>query len=106
VQQSRRFPVPLPVGKALVNSIVDQLTLPPEKKVAQLYRYFCYDLVNDQLDKIALDTAITLQKSGYTAFPIPAAVHAVDSTHLTGVFSSKLAAHLSGLGWIGKNVGG
>jgi epoxyqueuosine reductase len=98
-----RFPRAVAIGKALINTVVDQMSNPPEKKTAQLYRYFCYDLVNDQLDKIVLATTMAIQKTGYAAFPIPAAVHAVDGTRLVGVFSSKLAAHLSGLGWIGKN---
>jgi epoxyqueuosine reductase QueG len=43
-----------------------------------------------------------LQREGYRAMPIPASKR-VDDERICAVFSHKLAAHLAGLGWIGKS---
>lgn len=61
-----------------------------------------YDTINTRLDDIALRLANTLQKKGYRSFPIPASQRVSDSK-LAGIFSHRLAAHLAGHGWIGKN---
>ncbi len=69
---------------------------------ASLYRHHSYDVVNAALDGIALRVANTIQHKGFLAFPIPASKRASDEL-IAGVFSHKLAAHLAGLGWIGKS---
>jgi epoxyqueuosine reductase len=43
-----------------------------------------------------------LQRAGYMAFPVPASKRA-DDERICSIFSHKLAAHLAGLGWIGKS---
>jgi len=43
-----------------------------------------------------------IQRLGYRAYPIPASKR-IDDKKLVGEFSHKMAAHLSGLGWIGKS---
>ncbi len=58
--------------------------------------------MNQALDLIALRVANMLQRAGYGAFPVPASKR-TDDEHICGVFSQKLAAHLAGLGWIGKS---
>lgn len=98
-----RFPCAVSIGKTLVHTIVDSLSDPPNIRSAETYRYYCYDLVNDLLDKAALRIASAIQASGFAAIPIPASSPVIDSDRLCGVFSNKLAAHMAGLGWIGKS---
>jgi len=91
------------VGVALFHAIVDQL---PQRldvpAVAMSYRHHCYDLVNQRLDHTVSRLAGLLQREGHRAFPVPAS-QTVDGKRLCGVFSNKMAAHLAGLGWIGKS---
>jgi epoxyqueuosine reductase len=98
-----RFPRAVSIGVKLVNTIVDQLSTNPKRIVAELYRYHCYDIINDILDKTAFRISSLLQANGHASLPVPAAPHAVDLNRLCGIFSNKMAAHLAGLGWIGKN---
>ena len=66
-----------------------------------LYRHHTYDIVNGALDQMALQVANTIQRAGYRAFP-PASKRASDEK-IAGIFSHKLAAHMAGLGWIGRS---
>jgi len=43
-----------------------------------------------------------LESHGSKSFPVPAS-QIIDEEKLLGVFSNKMAAHLAGLGWIGKS---
>jgi len=97
-----RFPRAIALGKILIHSIVESLSDPLEAQSAKLYQYYCYDLVNDRLDKAALRISTNIQSAGYRALPVPAAPKTVNNERLCGIFSSKMAAHLAGLGWIGK----
>jgi len=97
------YPRAISIGMTLIHGIVDRLSAEPDNVTAELYRYHCYDLVNDMLDKTAFRLAGVLQADGSKALPVPAAPRAVDPDRLCGVFSNKMAAHLAGLGWIGKS---
>jgi epoxyqueuosine reductase QueG len=70
--------------------------------VALLYKHHAYDLVNQRLDHIASPLAGLIQRTGYRALPIPAS-QTLDDERLCGLFSHKMAAHLAGLGWIGRS---
>jgi epoxyqueuosine reductase len=96
-----RYPRAIAIGMILQDSLVDLL---PEHDLAAaiLYRHNSYDVVNLALDLIALRIANTLQRAGFDTFPIPASKR-TDDDHICGIFSQKLAAHLAGLGWIGKS---
>jgi epoxyqueuosine reductase QueG len=96
-----RYPRSVAIGMVLQDSLVDLL---PEKDPAGaiLYRYTTYDVVNLALDQIALRVANLIQREGYGAFPVPAAKR-TDDDRICGVLSQKLAAHMAGLGWIGKS---
>jgi epoxyqueuosine reductase len=90
------------MGIRLLDELVDLLEDRKDRIGAALYRHHSYDIVNLALDGMALQVANTLQRQGYRAFPIPASKRASDEL-IAGVFSQKLAAHLAGLGWIGKS---
>jgi epoxyqueuosine reductase len=90
------------VGIGLFHTIVDQLPQRAERAVATSYRHHCYDVINRRLDDITSRLGGCLQRAGYRAVPVPASVQ-VDDERMSALFSHKLAAHLAGLGWIGKS---
>ena len=90
------------VGITLFHTIVNQLFPRPDRTVAVSYRSHCYDVINARLDQISSRVASVLQCRGHKAFPIPASKR-VDDERICAIFSHKLAAHLAGLGWIGKS---
>jgi epoxyqueuosine reductase QueG len=100
-KQVARYPIAVIIGMVLQDSLVELL---PDKdsKGAILYRHNSYDVVNQMLDQIGVRVANELQRAGFDAFPIPASKRTSDE-NICGIFSQKLAAHLAGLGWIGKS---
>jgi len=98
-----RFPRAVSHGFVLTDGIVN--TLVHHESIASLntYWYYVYRIVNPLLDSISLMLAQSLDKAGFQACVVPAS-QTVDRTRLVGVFSHKLAAHLAGLGWVGKSA--
>lgn len=96
------YPRAVVIGIRLPDTLVDMLEDQSNRTIAALYRHNSYDTVNAALDTIALRIAGTLQRWGYRALPVPASKRAGDGK-IAGIFSHKLAAHLAGLGWIGKS---
>lgn len=96
------YPRAISVGIALQHSMVDGIANQQDRMAIRNYRYMTYDAVNLRLDQIALALAGSLQTAGYRCYPIPVAQTVDEERHL-GIFSNKIAASLSGLGWIGKN---
>ncbi len=96
------FPRAVSLGIELFHPIVDQLPQRAERTVAVSYRHHCYDIINQRLDWLASRVGSALQREGFRAMPIPASKR-VDDARICAVFSHKLAAHLAGLGWIGKS---
>jgi epoxyqueuosine reductase len=96
------YPRAIAVGIALMHSIVDQLPQRDQRAVAVNYLHHGYDVINARLDLLTSRLGNRLQRDGYQALPIPAS-RRVDHPRLSGAFSHKLAAHLAGLGWIGKS---
>lgn len=96
------YPRAISIGVQLMHPIVDHLPDRELRSVAVEYRTHAYAVVNQRLDAIASRVASELQKAGFRAFPVPASER-VDDERICAVFSHKLAAHLAGLGWIGKS---
>jgi len=95
------FPRAVSIGIRLSDDIVDRLVQHGNACVAREYRDV-YDRTNRELDRIAASVADRLRKAGATALPICAS-RRTDQDRLCGLFSHKMAAHLAGLGWIGKS---
>ncbi len=97
-----QFDRAISVGIAMPAAIVDQLPRHREKAVAIAYRTHSYEIISDRLDLLTSQLASLVQRRGYQAFPVRASQY-LDGEKLTGLISHKLAAHLAGLGWIGKS---
>lgn len=96
------YPFAISVGIRLLDTIVDQVPNRSLMSVRVSYRSHAYDVVNDRLDQISSLLAGRLQKEGYRSMPIPASER-MDDERICAMFSHKMAAHLAGLGWIGKS---
>ena len=96
------YPRAISIGIALFDPIVDQLPQRGERAVAISYKHHCYDVINQRLDLIISRLSTELANLGHSALPVPAS-KIVDDENLLAVFSNKMAAHLAGLGWIGKS---
>ncbi len=95
-----KFPRAVSIGIRLSDEIVDQHS-PDERREYSLYWHHVYRVVTPALDFLAQKAQRELQADGFKAIPIPASLY--NSETLRSVFSHKLAAHLAGLGWIGKS---
>ena len=96
------YPTGVTMGISLLDTLVELLPDRERNGGGILYRHHAYDVVNAALDLMALRVANVLQGAGYRAFPV-AASRRTDDARICGPFSQKLAAHLAGLGWIGRN---
>ena len=96
-----KFPRGISMGMRLIDAIVDQEN-PNESQKDSQYWHHVYNVVTPALNFLAYDVARLLSSQGYKALPVPAS-SPYSLQKLTGIFSQKLAAHLAGLGWIGKS---
>ena len=95
------FPRAVSLGLRLVDDVIDELHNHQDLAVLSTYRVL-YNTVNNTLDHATLMVAKKIQDAGYRAYPVPASSVLKDD-RLVGAFSHKLAANLSGLGWIGRS---
>ena len=96
------YPRAISIGITVPHTIVDQLPHRADRAVAISYRHHGYDIINQRLDLLASHVSSLLQREDYQALPVPASKR-VDDQRICAIFSHKLAAHLAGLGWIGKS---
>jgi epoxyqueuosine reductase QueG len=96
-----QFPRAISIGMQLCDGIVEQHT-PDEPRRHSLYWHHVYEVVSRALDFLAYDVARWVIEKGFKAFPVPASAP-YNFDKLEGIFSHKLAAHLAGVGWIGKS---
>jgi epoxyqueuosine reductase len=96
------YPIAVTVGIDLPDPIVELLPVTDTRMGALLYRHHAYDVVNRELDSIALHLSNTLGQKGYRALPVAASLR-TEEEGICGPISHKLAAHLAGIGWIGRN---
>ena len=89
------------IGLGLSNTVVNQIDplMPADFSV---YGWHVYKAVSPLVDTIAMQLARKIQELGFEALPIPSSQFRKPGERI-GLFSHKLAAHLAGLGWIGKN---
>ncbi len=95
------FPLAVSMAMRLNDAIVDEHD-PEEGHRQSLYWHHVYGVVTLALDALAHDVSRWLADRRFRAFPVPGS-SPYDMERLEGVFSHKLAAHLAGVGWIGKN---
>ncbi len=95
------FPRAVSVGMRVNDAIVERHN-PEEPRRQSLYWHHVYEVVTRALDFLAYDLSRWLTDRGFQALPVPASTP-YDFEKLEGIFSHKLAAHLAGLGWIGKS---
>lgn len=91
------YPRAIAIGIPYPREVVNQLLEGP----THTYLYY-YKILNAKLDDIALQVCLALEREGFRSFPVPASQRVTDD-RLAGIFSHRMAAHLAGLGWIGKN---
>ncbi len=96
-----RFPRAIAIGMALPDSIVNLLLQRRDARVVQRYQRV-YDETNQKLDQIASRVVDRLQTAGAAALAVYAS-RKIDADGFYGSFSHKMAAHLAGLGWIGRS---
>jgi epoxyqueuosine reductase len=97
-----QFPRAVSHGFVLTDGIVNMLVHHNNPAALNTYWYYVYQIINPRIDSISAMLAQSLDKAGFQAFVVPSS-QTVDRTRITGVFSHKIAAHLAGLGWIGKS---
>ena len=96
------YPIAISIGVPLLPAVVDRLS--DQSDVVSVLNYFFYyvEVVNPLINQITARLSSILANAKYIAMPIPATL-ITDEDKLYGMFSNKLAASLSGLGWIGKS---
>ena len=97
-----KYPRAVSIGVRLPAAIVDRIGDQTDRVAVMSYRHHGYDVINPRLDSIASRLTSDIQEEGFQAFPV-AASQTIDTENQQGAFSHKLAAHLAGLGWIGKS---
>lgn len=95
------FPRAVSMGMSVSDFVLDNHS-PNDPKQKSLYLHHIYDVITRALDFLAYDVTRFLTSRGYEAFAVPGSPP-YDFDTLKGVLSHKLAAHLAGLGWIGKS---
>lgn len=96
------YPYAISLGIRLNDPIVNELPHREKLTEALNYKHHAYDVINSRLDLTSSILSSYIQEKGYEVLPIPASKRIHDE-RICAQFSHKLAAHLAGLGWIGKS---
>jgi len=96
-----KYPKAITLGIRLLDDVVDELPLREVRSVAINYLN-SYEITNQRLDLVSHKISNYLQKKGFHVLPIPASQRC-DDERIAAEFSHKLAAHMAGIGWIGKS---
>ena len=97
------FPRAVSIGVRLHDATVDEIYQHDNPFPITTYWHHVYRMVNPLLDQLGLEIGTILNEEGYKSYVIPSSF-VLERKGLAGVFSHKLAAHLAGLGWIGKSA--
>jgi epoxyqueuosine reductase QueG len=97
------YPMAVSLGCRLSNGVVDAIQDHGNRALVMNYIHHLYSVINQRLDQAAVTVAGLLMEKGYKALPVPASQVLSYDTY-TGLAPHKTAAHLSGLGWIGKSA--
>jgi epoxyqueuosine reductase QueG len=97
-----RFPRAISIGFRLLDGVMNEVYRHEDPRAILSYRNL-YSVSNSVLDTTAMLIAKKIQAIGFRAYTISAAMNVTNRGKFEGAFSHKLAAHLAGLGWIGKN---
>jgi len=96
------YPIAVSIGVPLSTSVVDRIGDQSDHLALHTYRFHVYQVITPLIDQISLRACFMLTNEGYTAMPVHAA-QPLDVENHQGIFSNKMSASLSGLGWIGKS---
>lgn len=97
-----RYPFSVSIGVPLLNGVVDAIQIHDDSNALKNYWFHVYQEVNPLVNTIALRIGHLIEERGYKALQVPAS-HTVATANFRGILSHKIAAHLAGLGWIGKS---
>ncbi len=92
------YPKAISLGIKLPDGLLDNLDDP----AAEMNYLDAYFIINDDLNVLAFKISKMVEKENYNTLPVLASV-TTSNEKLCSLFSHKLAAHLAGLGWIGKS---
>lgn len=98
-----KYPRAVSLGVRLANDVVDAIEDHGNRAYVMNYIHHLYSVINQRLDQAALSISSLLTERGHLALPVPASQVLSYDTY-TGLAPHKTAAHLSGLGWIGKSA--
>lgn len=98
----RQFPHCITLGTAIPQAVLEQISK-RDRDVFSIPNYlYSYQAANRVLEDMALHISAFLEKEEYQALPLAAAQYP-DKKSLTALFSHKIGATMSGLGWVGKS---
>jgi len=95
------FPLGISIGMRISDTIVDSHS-PDEKHGLSLYWWHVYSVITPMLDVLAQRVQQELKAEGHRTLHVPGSMPYNRKT-LKSLLPHKLAAHLSGIGWIGKS---
>jgi epoxyqueuosine reductase QueG len=96
------YPVAVSIGVPLITSIVDRISDQTDIFALRNYGFHVYQVVNSLIDQITRRLSSILTHEKFSALAVPSSQE-VDAKNHYGIFSNKMAASLSGFGWIGKS---